>query len=957
MARRFVNNGNYSFTPSTSTIKVTGFVPIEKFLMITHINSGVVIQQFASPELRITTHSYSPTSTDLDTDSGVTTIVLNYDTTSLNASDKLQIIIEETDIRSKPFDFGVDAIERARVSNPNSLIDADFEYGTQGTKWHTFTSVNQLPGIYEIPGSEITVSNVATNNTSPYSTITVTANGHGLVVNSTYQDAVSIFGLQNSPPTASRAEGTFLVNSVTNANVFTYLAKGYVGPNTTVDIVTPYTQARKAAFYTGASLAVTNAVSDGANPSIITVNTANAHGLFPGHTLAVTTSGANNHDYAKGNFFVKSVESANQFTYEALTGAVVGAGMSNTNMVVYSRPDGFNIHRPFDGGVLIGPNSPAHGANVLRQSKQYFRYQSGKGILWTSGTLYQPNYDIESVTASGNAIGAAITVTTEQAHGIQAGSTVILSGIDTGGFNGSYTVASIVSENSLTVTSTAELEFVGANTADLQRRPRLAVSAWRGSSIRAGLFDEQNGLFWESDGQRVSVVKRSSTFQIAGTVAVSNGSHEIVGTGTRFVSQVHVGDNIIIRGQSKKVVSIANNTYMVVNPMITIGGSASVSGIKLALTIDERVPQEDFNRDRIDGTGGSGYNFDFNKMQMTGIDYSWYGAGFADFIIRGLNGDFVTVHRFKNNNINDEAYMRSGNLPARYEIVNEASKSYLTVAANTTNDFLTLANTYFFPSSGTLYVDNELVSYTGKTNANNTLTGVSRAASLSQFTGGETKTFTAGAAAAHAVDAGVTIADVTCSPTLSHWGSSVIMDGGFDLDRGYFFNYGEENKAVGGNSTGTGFLIRLAPSVSNGLAGSLGQRELINRALILLQKVEIITNRDTIVQGILNPTGVTGITWSNINSSSFGSQPSFVQISNSFTGTAAPGEQIFSTIASRAGGITTFDLSELKALGNGVVGGDLQYPDGPDVLAINFVNTDAQSANIQVNLFWTETQA
>ena len=135
MARRFVNNGNYSFTPATNTIKVTGFVPIEKFLMITHISSGVVIQQFASPELRITTHSYSATSTDLDTDSGVTTIVLNYDTSSLNASDKLQIIIEETDIRSKPFDFGSDAIERARVSNPNSWIDADFEYGTQGTKW------------------------------------------------------------------------------------------------------------------------------------------------------------------------------------------------------------------------------------------------------------------------------------------------------------------------------------------------------------------------------------------------------------------------------------------------------------------------------------------------------------------------------------------------------------------------------------------------------------------------------------------------------------------------------------------------------------------------------------------------------------------------------------------------------------------------------------------------------
>jgi hypothetical protein len=48
----------------------------------------------------------------------------------------------------------------------------------------------------------------------------------------------------------------------------------------------------------------------------------------------------------------------------------------------------------------------------------------------------------------------------------------------------------------------------------------------------------------------------------------------------------------------------------------------------------------------------------------------------------------------------------------------------------------------------------------------------------------------------------------------------------------------------------------------------------------------------------------------------------------------------------------------LKELGNAVIGGTLQYPDGPDVLAINIKNTNTSgTANVQVNLFWSETQA
>jgi len=946
MARKFVSN--YTFTASTKTLKIAGFVPQHKLLMVTHIPSGTVLQQFAAPDSGVTSYSYDQSSTALDTDSGVTTFVLENPCTGVTDNDILQIVVEENQITTRPFDFGVDAIERTRVSNPQSMIDADFEYGLQGTKWQTYNSVNNIPGIYELPGQDITITSITTNNTSPYSTITVTANGHGLANGS----AVTMFGLENDPPTASRAEGAFLVKTPTT-NTFTYVAKGYVGPANNTVLSTQYTTARKAGFYSTSSIPFTSMSSSGANPSVITVTTSAPHGLVPGHTLItdISTTG-NNHPLVEGNFFVESIPSSNSFTFTALSGGAVGAGLANSVAVVYSRSDAFNVHRPFDGGVLIGPDSPAHGSRVMRSSKKYFRYQSGKGLLWSSGTLLHPNYDVESVTASGTTIGSAITIRTEQNHGLQAGATVVLSGVDTSGYNGTYVIGTIVSTQEFTVTAAVVL---GSATASLSAQPRIAVTAWHGSTIRAGMFDDQNGLFWESDGQKVYAVKRSSTFQLAGTMSVANNSTAVTGTLTRFAEQLRAGDRIVIRGQTRLVTSVANNTSMYVSPAIRISGAASIAGIKATLTIDTRYPQEDFNHDRLDGTGDSGFTFNVNKMQMLAIQYSWYGAGFADFMIRGINGNFVTAHRIKNNNVNDEAYMRSGNLPARYEIVNDTPRTFTVAAANATVNAISVSNTYTFPSSGTLYIDNEMLSYTGKTA--NTFTGLTRAASLTQYAGGSGRTFTAGAAASHANNSGVQLISCTCSPTLSHWGSSIIMDGGFDSDRGYFFNYAQTNIAVTAAATKTAFLIRLAPTVSNSIPGDMGLRELINRSQILLERIEIVSSRNAQITGILNPSGITSTTWSNLNTSGFGSQPSFAQVSASFTGTAAPGEQIFSTIASAAGGLTTVDLSALKELGNSVIGGSNQYPDGPDVLAIQIKNLDAQNATVQINLFWSETQA
>ena len=597
-------------------------------------------------------------------------------------------------------------------------------------------------------------------------------------------------------------------------------------------------------------------------------------------------------------------------------------------------------------------------------------------------------------------------------------------------------------------------------------QPRFVMSGWYGATVRAGCFEDQNGLFWEWDGQTLWAIKRSSTFQTTGYITATVGSQVILGdfsdttnfptatlalgsatipggttlpigtsnvtisgvsvTGTalvnmqnqgatvsdvfgsnvyisnvisttsvvltfppttrtisqtqiqnigspvfqypntRFVDQLRVNDKVTIRGMTHTVVQIQTQGTMIVNPPYRGVGNITTP-VKMCKIKEVRTPQSQFNRDTLDGTGPSGYKFDPTKMQMIGLQYTWYGAGFVDFMMRGGDGNWVYAHRYKQNNINDEAYMRTGNMPVRYELINEsvASSSSLATPTGLTDTTLTLteAPTYW-PPRGNVMVDNEFMSYSGKTD--NMLTGVTRAASMSYNVNDQSYPLTAsGTAQYHQAGSTALLVGTTCTPSLTHWGSAFIMDGQFDSDRGYFFNYSNvmttQLTAPGSNV----FMIRLAPSVSNGIVGDMGQRDLLSRAQLLLQKLEVIPSGSggvVNVTGILNPSWTTppSLQWSNVNSTALGSQPSFTQVavlgSTGATYIGGSGERIFSTIAP-SGAQNTIDLSSLKELSNTVIGGNGIFPDGPDTLMIQLTPLGGTVATVITNLFWTEAQA
>ena len=917
----------YTFTPGAAgvgVINLPGKWDLSQLLVITNVTRNTIIYNFADSTYSGTTISFSRNNTSdfpttLANTDGVTTITLGVATTGQASTDSLQIFIERNEVITRPWPMGTDAFERTRVASPQSMLDADFEYGLQPTKWQTIETMRNYPSIYEVPGTDVSAVSILTdaswaqggstgggNDVQSQITVTLTAPHYWST-----GSAVTVNNVNSLVPFYSRAQGAFIITSVPSPTQFTYYAKGRVGTTSTVDLVTTFATIRKGGFYTGASIGsgptFSVSGSGAASTGTVTVTFPQNHGLIAGQTIVtVITSdnGSNNHTLTQGSFYVISTPSLTTITYLARgPGAISGTPLG----IVYPRPDSYFLHRPFDGGVTLGTGGPSHGYQAIRMSKKYIRYQSGKAVNYNTGALFAPNYDLRAMTATNTSTTATFYVTTDDIdHGLQIGAGIQITGIITTGYSGYYNVNNIIDERTFTVTYTGTT-FLSTTTAAFSAPANVIHTIWHGATIRAGTFDEQNGIYWQFDGQQMVLGQRASTFQCAGTVNCTPDSNLITGNFSRFDSQLQVGDRVVIKGMMHLVTTISSSTWMYVNP--DYRGSTATSGAKMTKVFEKLYPQSQWNVDRCDGSNGpfnpSGYYFRPTTMQMIGLQWTWYGAGFIDWMLRGSEGNYITVHRQKNSNVNTEAYMRSGNMPVRYEIINEGARSTLVNDLSSVGTVMTVTDLTYFPSTtATVYIDNEFITYTGKSasTGQGSLTGLTRNATLTYFAGGSYRNFTAGAAAAHTAGVGLVTVSQTATPSISHWGSAFLTDGGFDNDRGYIFNYAATNVSLSTTKT-TAFGIRLAPSVSNAAVGDIGIRELINRAQLLLQNIEITAgtgggNQAIVIEGVLNPSNypstVTNITWSGLQSTG---QPSFSQIAatggiifdnfNNFSTTAA----------------------------------------------------------------------
>ena len=86
-----------------------------------------------------------------------------FDTTSMSATDKLQAFVESDAQFIRPDKTYTDPVSKLRVSQPENLIDTDFEYGLQSTKWETLELIKNIPTFFSRNGDEdIDISSITT---------------------------------------------------------------------------------------------------------------------------------------------------------------------------------------------------------------------------------------------------------------------------------------------------------------------------------------------------------------------------------------------------------------------------------------------------------------------------------------------------------------------------------------------------------------------------------------------------------------------------------------------------------------------------------------------------------------------------------------------------------------------------------------------------------------------------
>jgi hypothetical protein len=90
--------------------------------------------------------------------------------------------------------------------------------------------------------------------------------------------------------------------------------------------------------------------------------------------------------------------------------------------------------------------------------------------------------------------------------------------------------------------------------------------------------------------------------------------------------------------------------------------------------VDMVVSQNDFNGDKVDGTGSSGLTLDLTKQNLFYIDFSWLGTNIIRFCVV-IDGQLIILHQMNNANVISEPWSQTGQLPIRSEIFNSATSA------------------------------------------------------------------------------------------------------------------------------------------------------------------------------------------------------------------------------------------------------------------------------------------
>jgi hypothetical protein len=215
---------------------------------------------------------------------------------------------------SFPKEF-IDPVTKLRISQPENLIDTDFEYGLQPTKWETVELINNTPSFFSksgdttIPGIRAITTNAGTRE------ITVTTDFDHLL---SVGIPISVTGTKSVT-----ADGAYIINSIPNSTTFTYLCKANQG--TTASIEDLYSSIITGEFFQGSQLRIADSdgiITDDEAVSTLTVTTSSSHGFkvnTPFYFLNLNSTISQ--EFPATNTTAKSFDATNSATAQTFDGS------------------------------------------------------------------------------------------------------------------------------------------------------------------------------------------------------------------------------------------------------------------------------------------------------------------------------------------------------------------------------------------------------------------------------------------------------------------------------------------------------------------------------------------------------------------------------------------------------------------------------------------------------------
>jgi hypothetical protein len=352
----------------------------------------------------------------------------------------------------------IDPVTKLRVSEPQTLIDTDFEYGLQPTKWETVELINNTPSFFSKSG-DTTIPNIEAISTTAVSReIKVTTSlAHGLAVGI----PINVSGTKSLT-----ADGAYIINSVPTPTTFTYLCKQNQPDAASIEDL--YTSIVSGEFFQGSQIKIAESdgiVTDAAGSSTLTVKTESPHGFglaTPFYFLNLNSTVSQEFD--SSNTSSKAFDSANSSTAQVFDGSNTLTSYRldlDNNAVSTGTVSSISTFSPVTNQITVA-HTTENFVGLGVGSPLYHNITTAGGYFSTSprGVVFLKSLDTSNTT------GAIFTVSA-----VPNGTVIAIPNAITGTFQKANEARLFAGNNTNTATETtinvveeAEKTFNGSNT-------------------------------------------------------------------------------------------------------------------------------------------------------------------------------------------------------------------------------------------------------------------------------------------------------------------------------------------------------------------------------------------------------------------------------------------------------------------------------------------------------------